>query len=95
MDNIVMKETWVNATKGYRVGESDWYESFTDEEGVLFRDLQREYGRCTSKVYLELPGKSGEMPIGWVFQKKVKYDDVEEYYIQETWIQMKHRYPIG
>lgn len=94
MANIVMREQWVNKSKGYRVGETEWYESFTDNEGVLFRDLQIEFGRCTGKVYIDLPRQESR-PIGWVFLKKVKYDDTEEYYLQETWIDLKHRYPIG
>lgn len=94
MDNIVMKESWVNATKGYRLGDSDWYEAFTDDEGELFRSMQKEYGRCIGKVYIDMPKDSDSLPVGWVFLKKEKYTDVDEHYLKETWIEMKHRYPI-
>jgi hypothetical protein len=68
-----------------RLGSSDVYESCHDKPGELFRDLQKQYGRCTSRVYVG-DGK----PIGWVFQKKVPYTDrwskPGEVYDQETWV---------
>ena len=88
MDNISIKETWVNRTKNYIVGETEYYESFTDCIGDLFLSLQREFGRCTSKVYLDMPNEA--KPIGWVFIKRVKYDDVDQYYLQETWVRLEH-----
>lgn len=43
----------------------------------LFRRLSREFGRCTSKVYV------GEgILIGWVFEKK----PTKGYFVQETWV---------
>ena len=97
MENIVMKESWVNATEGHRMGDSDWYESYTDNEGELFRSLQKEYGRCVSKVYIDQPNESlNPLPVGWVFQKKVEYSDVQgQYFVRETWIELKHRYEKG
>lgn len=93
MSNIVMREQSVNATKGHMQGDSDWYESFTDDEGELFRSLQKEYGRCTGKVYIDLPRQEAR-PIGWVFLKRVEYSDVRgQYFLSETWVEMKHRYP--
>jgi len=94
MGNIVMREQWVNATEGHLCGDSDWYEAYTDDEGELFRSLQKEYGRCTGKVYVDMPRQEA-WPIGWVFIKKVEYEDVHEYFLRETWVEMKHRYPYG
>jgi hypothetical protein len=87
MENISIKETWINRTKNYRVGETEYYESFTDNVGQLFRSLQKEFGRCSSKIYVDLP--DAPKPVGWVFVKRVKYDDTEEYYLQETWVQIE------
>ena len=47
----------------------------------IFKWLQREHGRCTSKVYIE-----DGVPVGWIFQKRVKYTNPNETYLQETWI---------
>jgi hypothetical protein len=93
MENIVMREQWVNRTENHLLGDSGWYESFTDKEAVLFRSLQKEYGRCTGKVYVDLPSEEAR-PIGWVFIKRDKYDDTDEYFLKETWIDLRHRYPL-
>lgn len=71
--------TYVDKDKGMR------YESYslpleaTALKG-LFRRLSREFGRCTSKVYV---GEGN--PIGWVFEKKQPYAD-KGFFIQETWV---------
>ena len=75
---IWLEEEWVNETKGYRCGSSGIYESFTDNVGVLFRELQKEYGRCISKVYIDT--KTGVRPVGWVFQRR------ETYQILNCWV---------
>jgi hypothetical protein len=77
----------VNASKGYR------YEGFTEETdrtpGEIFRIARAEYGKCISKVYLDVSMGDGTFDTktcGWVFQKKVQYSDCNKFYTQETWI---------
>lgn len=82
--NIVIRESFVNADTGYQYGETGFYETFTDDTGVLFRELQKEHGRCVSKMY-----KGNGVPCGWVFQKRQKYEDSPETYTQETWVEVK------
>ena len=48
------------------------------DTGGLYARLAGEYGRCTSKVYLDTKSR-GTIAIGWVFQKKVEYDDAYRY----------------
>lgn len=70
----------VNRDKGYIYSK---YEEKLDKQdrGCLFRRLSREFGRCSSKVYV------GEgTPVGWCFEKKALYDDTRETYIMETWV---------
>lgn len=70
----------VNRDKGYIYSK---YEEKLDKQdrGCLFRRLSREFGRCSSKVYV------GEgTPVGWVFEKKALYEDTRETYIMETWV---------
>lgn len=70
----------VNRDKGYIYSK---YEEKLDKQdrGCLFRRLSREFGRCSSKVYV------GEgTPVGWCFEKKNRYDDTRETYIMETWV---------
>jgi len=81
---MLIQEQWVNKTEGYRCGDSGLYEPFTDDIRRLFRSLQREYGRCIGKVRIDPDGKV----IGWVFEKRVKYEDVNETYLLETWVSL-------
>lgn len=85
------KETFINSTKGHCFGESEYQECFTDDRGKLFKYLQREYGRCSSKVYREINGKDGT-PVGWVFEKLMVYEDYrgrgEQYYTREVWVEL-------
>lgn len=70
----------VNRDKGYIYSK---YEEKLDKQdrGCLFRRLSREFGRCSSKVYV------GEgTPVGWCFEKKNRYEDTRETYIMETWV---------
>ena len=86
MSNIFVQEDYVNATEGYRMGDSDPQESRFDNPGDLFHFCQKEYGRCIGRVYIDTP--SGVKTIGWVFQKREKYTDCNEHYLQEAWITM-------
>jgi hypothetical protein len=88
MENIYIQETWIDQKNKSIIGETDIYETFTDNKGDLFRSLQNEYGRCVSKIFIDdLDGKTKQ--VGWVFEKKQKYDDVNEFFILETWITIK------
>lgn len=93
MANLYVKETFINKTGDYQYGESDIYETFTDNKGQLFRSLVKEYGRCTGKVHLER-NDGQTLTIGWVFEKRAKYSDSKETYIQQTWITVFKRAPI-
>lgn len=88
---MLVEENYVNQTEGYRIGNSGLYEPFTDKIGLLFRAYQRQFGKCISKVYID---NNGAKAIGWVFQKTVKYDDVNEYYLQETWVTLHEFEPV-
>jgi hypothetical protein len=88
MENIYIQETWIDQKNKSIIGETDIYETFTDSKGKLFKALQNEYGRCVSKIFIDdLDGKTKQ--VGWVFEKKQKYDDVNEFFILETWITIK------
>lgn len=89
---LQINESWVNETHGHRLGDSGWYAPYTDDIGRLFRDMQREYGRCVSRVYEDGPdGQS--WPQGWVFQKRRAYEGARtkgDTYIAETWVTLRH-----
>jgi len=86
---LLISEVYINATKNVRFGESPVFESFTDDAGKLFKALQKEYGRCTSKVYVDT--KEGTKTIGWVFQGRQRYEDSKEIYLREVWVTRHER----
>lgn len=68
-------------------GESPLLTAHVDSRGELFADLRREHGRCTSAMYRDK--KDGRtVQVGWVFQKREKYTDVNETYLAETWVEV-------
>jgi len=83
-DYLVFQETLVNETEGYIMFESDEQEAWTGNLGKLFKTLQKEFGKCTSKMYVDKNGTA--IQSGWVFQKKCKYTDCSEHYLQTAWI---------
>ena len=89
---MLIRETWVNQSKGYQCGDSGLYEPFTDVICKLYLALQKEHGRCVSSMYIDNPDGSSKR-IGWVFEKKMKYEDCKEYYIQETWVELHEQKP--
>jgi hypothetical protein len=85
--SIWLQEETVNASEGYSFGPTEPYESkydTSDSMSRIFRDLSREYGRCTGKVFIDVKDES--KPIGWVFLKRDRYEDTHDYYLRETWI---------
>lgn len=91
-NNLFIKETYVNVTKGYNFGNSEWYETFTDETGRLFRSLQKEYGKA-GKMYRDT-ANGGAKQVGWVFSKRMKYEDADEYYTREVWVEVSKTEPV-
>lgn len=90
---LLVSEEMVNVTKGYRYGGSEPYEPYTDDIGELFRAMRREYGACQSSVYVDSVDGGAPKRVGWVFVKRVKYDDAKSdwprekrTYLREVWV---------
>ena len=82
---IWVSEEFVNLDRDCRFGETEPYESFTDDVGKLFRSLMKEYGRCISKVFIDT--KAGvTKAVGWVFLKRDKYEGSQDTYLREVWV---------
>ena len=54
--------------------------------GDIFRFAQKEFGRCVSKMYVDTD--DGIKQVGWVFQKRERYEDSEKTFIHETWVSL-------
>jgi hypothetical protein len=99
---LQIRETFTNETRGYRSDWSEWYEPYTDNIGRLFRGMQREYGRCVGRIYVDAPrdgsafGAVGSSACGWYFEKKVEYEDSgrfgrpRAFYTRGVWVEMRH-----
>lgn len=89
---MYVQEDYINKTEGYRIGSSDVYDTGVDNKGELFRAAQRAHGKCLGYVYVDRPnGKPRK--IGWMFSKKVRYEDQSaEFYVRETWVTV-HKAP--
>ena len=87
---MLVQETHVNKTKNYIMAENEPYEPYFDgwPIGKIFRELQKEWGRCVSKCYV-----GDNQQIGWVFVKLDKYEDTQKNYLHETWVTLHETTP--
>ena len=90
----------LNRSENYRIYDDvldigDLYLGDEPSIGDIFRAMRNEYGRCTSKVYVDLHD-GGVAQVGWTFEKREKYQDSEDTYLQETWITLydEHEYVL-
>lgn len=95
---LYIRETYINETKGYQFGDANWFEAWTDDLGKLFKSLQKEYGRCVSKMYRDREGKP-PLQVGWVFQKTMEYEDnfrrgKRDTYTREVWVEVSSVEPV-
>lgn len=90
--NFFVQESYIDATQNVCCGESDVYETSFSNSGELYRSCLQEYGRCVGKVRIDRTNGTVKV-IGWVFQKRKKYDDCDESYLAETWITVHEKPP--
>ena len=79
--------TMLNKTQGYMIFDDvqEWDNGLCETPSEVYHAALKEYGRCMSKMYID--NKDGKARhVGWVFEKKCRYEDTNEPYIQETWI---------
>ena len=80
--------------KRYRLNDGEPYESGSETPGEIYRLCVREYGKCVSKCYVDnVVNPDKPQHIGWVFQKRVKFDDCNRTYIQEVWVTLHEKPP--
>jgi hypothetical protein len=77
-----------NETRGHYLHEgfTETLEEF-DTVGDVFRRCQKEFGRCTSSVYIDKNDGTTER-IGWYFEKRERYTDCPVYFLQGTWVSL-------
>lgn len=89
---MLYQEAYVNRTEGYIYGETNWEEIEESDIPGLFARLQKEYGRCVSKVYVHHKESCTDAKaVGWVFEKRQQYSDSKDTYLMETWVSLAQR----
>lgn len=81
-----VRETYLNATEHLGYGDSEWYETFTRDIGKLYRSLRKEYGGRVVTMYRDTDGPP--VKVGWVFTKRVRYEDTPDTYLREVWVEV-------
>lgn len=90
---LYIKVTKVDTGRHARFYEGHVEPADCDAEGDLYRALVKEYGRCTSKMYVDLKA-GGTRQVGWVFVKREEYTDAhrlpkkERTFLCETWVEV-------
>lgn len=70
-------------------GDTEVYETYFTTVKEAFKYCQKEYGRCAGHIYHD----DVDGPIGWIFQKTARYEDTNEPFKQETWVELHEAVP--
>jgi hypothetical protein len=89
--NRALEITLTNEDKGYQF--SHWVETLANTwmgedatMGELYRAMRSEYGACKSKVYRGDPDGGQPIHVGWYFESRQQYEDMDETYLRGAWI---------
>ena len=83
--NLWIQTATFNKTEGsaISVGNAPVETEYKDKDALLTA-CEREFGKCTGKLYAYSKGK--RVTVGWTFERKQKYSDTRKPYTQETWV---------
>jgi len=78
--------TYINRDNNTKIREEtiDLKDSNIIEVKDILKYYREELGACKGKVFIDVEDKS--IHIGYHFVKKMKYEDVDEYYYREAWV---------
>lgn len=78
---------------------SHWIEPLADTHmgedatmGEIFRALREEYGRCQSKIYVDV-AQGDAKHVGWFFVSRQEYTDTHEPYLRGAWVVVGEHVP--
>ena len=90
---MYIREIYLNETDNHLIGEGDWYETFTDNLGDLYRALRKQFGKPQNMYIDKKDGTTKK--VGWVFTGKDKYEDTGEPYIRQVWVEVSKTEPTS
>jgi hypothetical protein len=83
--NLWIQKAVVNKTEGVLISAGDTpVETEYNDKEKLFEACQREFGKCTGKLWAYSKGRG--VIVGWTFEKKQKDSATRKSYTQETWV---------
>ncbi len=91
-----LSTTYMDTTRGCCIGEEklpvpdmictievdNWYHV---DLSALFKSLRQDFGYRCRKMYTDLPD-GNRVRVGWIFQKKCKYNDSPNSFEREVWV---------
>jgi hypothetical protein len=86
---LMVRVTLLNATQRALFGEWPPGAEFGEYSDLrsLYKDMKSEWGGRVSKMYRDLKDRDG-IQVGWVFTKKMQYEDSKEWYVREAWVEV-------
>lgn len=93
MSNLIVEVVQINETKNWQIHHNT-FESAYNTPGELFRDCLKEYGKCTSKVFIDKVNVDKPVHVGWCFERLEKYSDCNEKFKCATWVTVLESMPI-
>lgn len=87
MKHLIIREEYVNRTENARYGFTGKTETGHMDVTSLYNDLKAEYGR-PKKMFITNADGTDDVQTGWVFTKKMKYDDCKDTYVREVWVEV-------
>lgn len=106
MSNLFIEVVQENGTRNYRISDPVLSETKYTDKSTLYKALVKEYGRCISKMYVDVSGRPTQ--IGWCFARRELYSDYrlnkqikslskeerdEKTFICVTWVSIHTRKP--
>lgn len=81
-------EKYVDKDKNQLYSVVDWYETKFDDgqRRDLFKSCSKGFGRARA-MWVDKPG-GGRHQVGWVFEKRVQYEDSRGTYLREVWVEV-------
>jgi len=83
----------VNEDRHYRFGDSEPFECDAETPGEVYKAMMSQYGRCISKMFVDSVDGKKSKHIGWVFEKRMKYDDSNDTFKCHTWVSLHEKPP--
>lgn len=92
MSTLHAEVEYVDASRDVRLGSDGIQATDCQTPGELFRRCRRTLGRCTGGVFVDR-ADGGVQRIGWIFERRERYDDSERTFVRQAWVIVHTAHP--